>query len=110
VFVTLLLCGMIALAFVGTAVSAETLRAKGQGTLTAVRDGMLIIAESGRPKDEGSEASNERGYLISSRAPILDSQGKKTSLDKLVLPTVIAYEYVFTPNGPEIRLIREVAQ
>ncbi len=92
--------------------SAEMPRTKGTGTLVSVgTNGTVIIAERGHAKDEGSQDSFERGYRLSPHAIILDPRGKRTSLDELELPTVVEFEYVFTrEDGPEIQLIREMAQ
>ncbi len=108
--VILALLGMFVLCLAEAAISAETHRPKGKGTLTTVRDdGMAIIEESGTGED-GSPAVQERGYRLSPHVLVLDSRGKKTSLEKLMLPAVVRFEYLYTPNGPEIRLIRELGQ
>ncbi|HWR73735.1 MAG TPA: hypothetical protein VN604_11250 [Nitrospirota bacterium] len=86
-------------------------RPKGTGMLISVEaNGTVIIAERGHANEDGSQDSIEHGYRLSPHALILDTLGKKTSLEKMSLPTVVAFEYVYTREGPEIRLIREMAQ
>lgn len=85
-------------------------RPKGTGILISADNGIAIIQERGPIKEDGTQDSVERGYRLSPYAIILDPQGRKTSLEKMALPTVVAFEYVYTIEGPEIRLIREMAQ
>jgi hypothetical protein len=107
---TLLPAIAMLLCFSGSASAEMPQRPKGTGKLMSVEANASVTIEGRGYNEDGSQVSVERRYLLSPHAVILDSQGKRTSLEKMELPTVIAFEYVFTQQGPEIRMIREMAQ
>jgi hypothetical protein len=72
-------------------------REKADGILTGIEtDGTVII--------------NDGGYLVDTAARILNSRGEKITLDKLVPPVRVYFEFDSTKNGAVIKLIKEVSE
>ncbi len=70
---------------------------KATGTLTSIeQDGTVII--------DGS------GYGVSSTARIYGGREGRTSLDKLLLPVRVQFEYEHTNRGPVIKVLKEMPQ
>jgi hypothetical protein len=70
---------------------------KERGTLSSIEaDGTVII--------------NGGGYNVSPSVRIRDSFGKRVLLNELQLPTEIYFEYEYSPQGPVIKVIQEMAK
>jgi len=96
VWCSVLLMGVMVVCWSGPAYPAETSRPHLTGKLTAIEDDTVVI-------DNG-------GYLLDRSVRVLDSSGKRSSLDMFTLPAKVYIEYVYTEKGPIIKLIREVGQ
>ena len=66
---------------------------KGEGTLTSVEDGIVII--------------DEKGYKIDPSVTVIDKKGKKTTLHSLSIPTKVYFEYEYSRTGFVIKQIEE---
>ena len=84
---------------------------KGTGTLEAVEEqGKVVMITTRGDSIDGTERERSGGYQVSAYALILDGRGRKTTLDKYMIPTKVEFEFEYTPNGPVIKKIREIPQ
>lgn len=68
---------------------------KANGVLTSIEDDRIVMID-------------DRGYEISPSAEVIDHEGNRISLRRLVLPAKVDFIYEFTKEGPIIRRLKEI--
>ena len=71
-------------------------KVKAEGVLTS-REGQA---------DNRSVIINDKGYLVSPSARILDANGRTISLDRLLLPVRVYFHYDYSKTGPVITFMK----
>lgn len=89
----LVLMFLAASSFMGVSFSAVTM--SGEGIMSSI-------------EEDGSVIIDEEGYNVDSKISVLDGDGKRISLKRLLLPNRIYFEYQYTNKGPVIKLIKEI--
>lgn len=88
---------LLAVWFAASAIASPDEKVKAHGTLTSV-------------EDDGTVLIDDKGYEVDPAARIINGRGKRSTLDKLVLPFKVEFEFIYTQRGPVIKLIREIPQ
>jgi hypothetical protein len=65
----------------------------------------VITSREGK-KENRSVIINDKGYLVSRSARIVDANGKTISLDRLPLPLRVYFHYEYTKTGPVITFMK----
>ena len=65
----------------------------------------VLAAKEGK-KENRSVIINDKGYLVSPSARIVDANGKAISLDRITLPIRVYFHYEYTKTGPVITFMK----
>jgi len=65
----------------------------------------VLTAKEGK-KENRSVIINDKGYLVSPSARIVDANGKAISLDRITLPIRVYFHYEYTKTGPVITFMK----
>jgi hypothetical protein len=73
--------------------------------------GAIVKAEGVLTSREGNTENrsviiNDKGYLVSPSARILDANGKTISLDRMPLPLRVYFHYEYAKTGPVITFMK----
>ncbi len=73
--------------------------------------GAIVKAEGVLTSKEGKKENrsviiNDKGYLVSPSARIVDANGKASSLDRILLPLRVYFHYEYTKTGPVITFMK----
>ncbi len=90
----LFICGMTVCILAGNAMAGA--KVKAEGVLTS-REGKTV---------NRSVIINDKGYLVSPSARILDANGRTISLDRMPLPARVYFHYEYTKTGPVITFMK----
>jgi hypothetical protein len=88
------ICGMILCISAGNAMAGAIVKADG-----------VITSREGE-KENRSVIINDKGYLVSPSARILDANGKTILLDRMPLPLRVYFHYEYTKTGPVITFMK----
>jgi hypothetical protein len=94
IMLLLIICGMALCISTGNAFAGA--KVKAEGVLTS-REG---------EKENRSVIINDKGYLVSPSAKILDANGKTISLDRMPLPLRVYFHYEYAKTGPVITFMK----
>ena len=90
----LFICGMILCISAGNAMAGAKVKAEG-----------VFTSREGK-KENRSVIINDKGYLVSPSAKILDANGRTISLDRMPLPARVYFHYEYTKTGPAITFMK----
>jgi hypothetical protein len=94
IMLLLIICGMTLCISAGNAMAGAIVKAEG-----------VITSREGE-KENRSIIINDKGYLVSPSARILDANGKTISLDRMPLPLRVYFHYEYAKTGPVITFIK----
>jgi hypothetical protein len=78
------------------------------GTLAAVEEqGKVAIITT---KSENTNKESTKAYHMSTYTLVIDGRGRKATLDKYPIPSIVEFEVEYTLSGPVIKKIREIPQ
>jgi len=67
-------------------------------------DGKLTSIEG--KKENRSVIINDKGYMVSPSARIVDANGKPISLERIPLPIRVYFHYEYAKTGPVIKFMK----
>ena len=94
IMLLLIICGSTLCISAGNALAGAKVKAEG-----------VLTAREGNTENR-SVIINDKGYLVSPSARILDANGGTISLDRMSLPVRVYYHYEYTKTGPVITFMK----
>ena len=90
----LFICGMTLCISAGNAMAGAKVKAEG-----------VLTSREGKTENR-SVIINDKGYLVSPSAKIVDANGRTISLDRMPLPARVYFHYEYTKTGPVITFMK----